>query len=236
MCTVTFVNLNDKIIITSNRDEKVNRQKAINPKTYCHNGKKLFYPKDPKAGGTWYAVDEIGNVIVLLNGSNIKHNVKEKYRQSRGLVVLHLLESKNVIECWNTYNLIDIEPFTLIVYFNNQLYKLQWDSINKHKFELDSTNYYIWSSSTLYTSEVIKSREDWFNEFICNTTDLNEETILNFHNFTKSDDLENGLIINRNENMQTLSISQVIKNINKVTFKYLDLLENESIDNTFLTI
>jgi hypothetical protein len=29
-----------------------------------------YLSKDPKAGGTWYVVDEKGTVLVLLNGAN----------------------------------------------------------------------------------------------------------------------------------------------------------------------
>ncbi len=74
MCTVSFVSSNDKIIITSNRDEKVIRPSAIEPKNYSINNKDIIFPKDPKAGGTWYAIDENGTVLVLLNGASEKHN------------------------------------------------------------------------------------------------------------------------------------------------------------------
>ena len=65
MCTVSFVSSKDKIIITSNRDEKIVRPSAIPPQNYILNGKNIIYPKDPKAGGTWFVVDEKGTVLVL---------------------------------------------------------------------------------------------------------------------------------------------------------------------------
>ena len=67
MCTVSFVNSNQKIIITSNRDEQIVRP-SIEPKNYLINDKNIFFPKDTKAGGTWYAIDEEANILVLLNG------------------------------------------------------------------------------------------------------------------------------------------------------------------------
>ncbi|MGA9639098.1 NRDE family protein, partial [Flavobacterium sp.] len=69
MCTVSFVKIGEKVIITSNRDESVVRLNAIHPKNYTVNNKNVIYPKDPKAGGTWYVVDEKGTIIVLLNGA-----------------------------------------------------------------------------------------------------------------------------------------------------------------------
>jgi hypothetical protein len=54
----------------------VTRPSAIALKTI--NGKNVIYPKDPKAGGTWYVVDENGTVLVLLNGAEEK--LLKKYR------------------------------------------------------------------------------------------------------------------------------------------------------------
>jgi uncharacterized protein with NRDE domain len=60
-------------------------------KNYTVNGKNVIYPKDPKAGGTWYVVDENGTVLVLLNGAEEKHTIKLSYRKSRGLIVLDII-------------------------------------------------------------------------------------------------------------------------------------------------
>jgi hypothetical protein len=59
----------------------VTRPSAIAPKTIV-NGKNVIYPKDPKAGGTWYVVDENGTVLVLLNGAEEKHTIKLSYRRA----------------------------------------------------------------------------------------------------------------------------------------------------------
>jgi uncharacterized protein with NRDE domain len=76
----------DTKIITSNRDEMVTRPSAIaQKKLYC-KWQECYHPKDPKAGGTWYVVDENGTVLVLLNGAEEKHTIK--LRKSRGLIVL----------------------------------------------------------------------------------------------------------------------------------------------------
>jgi hypothetical protein len=49
---------------------------------YTVNGKNVIYPKDPKAGGTWYVVDENGTVLVLLNGAEEKHTIKLSYKRA----------------------------------------------------------------------------------------------------------------------------------------------------------
>ena len=131
MCTVSFVNSNGKYIITSNRDEKVAREKAIEPKIHLINDKKIFFPKDQKAGGTWYAVDDKAHIVVLLNGAKEKHELKSNYKKSRGLIVLDLISSESVILSWREINLDNIEPFTLVVFENQKLYQLQWNELDK---------------------------------------------------------------------------------------------------------
>lgn len=236
MCTVTFVKQNENIIITSNRDEKTTRPKALTPKTYYQNGKNMFYPKDPKAGGTWYVIDEFGTVLVLLNGAEEKHQLKDSYRKSRGVIVLELIENKNIIEAWENIDLSNIEPFTLIVYTQKKLFKLQWNEVSKVNISLNENQPHIWSSSTLYTKDTRKNREVWFHNFIDSENNLNAEKIINFHRFTENKDNLNGLIINREGNLQTLSITQAVIDLNKVSIKYLDLQTDEMVDTNFITI
>lgn len=84
MCTVSFVATNDKIIITSNRDEKTVRPSAIPPRNYTVNGKKLIFPKDPKAGGTWFVANADGTILVLLNGAD--ESMKCNFRIEKAVV------------------------------------------------------------------------------------------------------------------------------------------------------
>jgi uncharacterized protein with NRDE domain len=104
MCTVSFVRCGDKTILTSNRDEEVLRP-AIPPKNYRVNGKNLVFPKDPRAGGTWFAVAENANVLVLLNGAAQKHHWEPPYRKSRGLVVLDLISNESPLQTWEKIDL-----------------------------------------------------------------------------------------------------------------------------------
>ena len=145
MCTVTYVPLKEGFCLTSNRDEKITREKAIPPKEYCINNKKVIFPKDPKAGGTWFSFDE-KNIIILLNGAKEKHLSKESYRKSRGLIVLDLISSNTILDTWKTLNLEDIEPFTIVFSNSIQLYQLQWDEKEKSTISLNPKEYHIWSS------------------------------------------------------------------------------------------
>ena len=236
MCTVSFVNSNGKIIITSNRDEQTLRPTAIEPKNYLINNKNVIFPKDQKAGGTWFAINENGTVIVLLNGAEEKHVIKENYLKSRGLIVLELISSELVISEWNDMDLDRIEPFTLVLYENQKLYQLRWNEFDKSTLELDTNQSHIWSSSTLYPKEIREKRAKWFSAFIATRTEANSEELFNFHRYTEEENTENGLIINRNEFLKTLSITQAIIEKNKVEIQYTDLIAERDFCNTFISI
>lgn len=236
MCTVTFIKQNDVVYITSNRDEKVRRPKAIPPKNYRINNKNVFFPKDSKAGGTWYAVDEFSNVIVLLNGAVVKHAFSDKYQKSRGLVVLDLIGSDSISKSWESIDLKSVEPFTLVVYERNHLSQLQWDGESKTVINLDVSQPYIWSSVTLYSPEVRLKRIDRFAEFLAESQDINADTLFNFHSFTDSKNEDNGFIINRNNETVTLSITQTVLEQNKVSLNYHDLTQSELHSHSFIVI
>jgi len=162
MCTVSFVSSNGKAILTHNRDEKVARQSAIEPQKYFINQKNIYFPKDQKAGGTWYAVSENGTVLVLLNGADEKHQLKPSYRKSRGLIVLDLISSNSPILAWNSIDLSAIEPFTIVLFQDKKLYQLRWNEIEKTTLNLDSNQSYIWSSSTLYPKKIRGKEKNYF--------------------------------------------------------------------------
>jgi uncharacterized protein with NRDE domain len=236
MCTVSFVCTNDTIIITSNRDEKIVRPSAIPPKNYTLKGKNIIYPKDSKAGGTWYVVDENGTVLVLLNGADEKHQVQLPYRKSRGQIVLEMIGSLSLKEFWNQIDLDNIEPFTLVLFQDKQLFQLRWNGIEKSKVDLDIDKNYVWSSSTLYSKEIREQRSSWFYTFLDNNAEITEDKMLHFHQYTETDNKEHGLVINRNNEMKTLSITQSVIEKNKVIIRHLDLIANEEYSKTFITI
>ena len=221
MCTVTFVPTVDGVCITSNRDEKTARQKAIRPTNYNINNKEICFPKDPQAGGTWIAHDN-KNVIVLLNGAQERHISKGKYRKSRGLIVLDLISSNNPLVEWKAIDLNNIEPFTIVFFNGEKLFQLQWNELQKSTIELDKSKNHIWSSSTLYAKEIRAERAKWFAEF--STKKIDSKDLLHFHQFTENDNSEYGLQINRNNLLKTVSITQcVIKET--ISLNYIDLLD-----------
>ncbi|MFY7739422.1 MAG: NRDE family protein [Flavobacterium sp.] len=231
MCTVSFVFSNGKAILTHNRDEKVARPSAIEPQKYSINNRNIYFPKDQKAGGTWYAVAENGTVLVLLNGADEKHQLKPSYRKSRGLIVLDLISSDSPIEEWNSIDLLDIEPFTIVLFQDKKLYQLRWNEVEKSSLNLDVNQSHIWSSSTLYPKEISEHRVELFRNFLV-SNEISAAKLFQFHRYAKEDDRENGLIINRNDEMKTLSITQTVIQENKVVLSYHDLQNQQEFTNS----
>lgn len=229
MCTVSVIVQNENIILTSNRDEKTQRSPALFPTMYSLKQKDIFYAKDTQANGTWFATDNKGNAVVLLNGGFKRHESKASYRKSRGLVVLDIISSPNPLDEMIAYQLEDIEPFHLIVVNENQLKRLIWDGEQKSFFDLNS-NASIYSSVTLYDEEVIREREQLFQLFLA-TKPIPEPTdLFLFHQQTH--DEENGFVMNRNNNVKTISISQLVIGKEKSLYRYLDLQVNQETHHT----
>jgi hypothetical protein len=236
MCTVSFVNNNGVVIITSNRDEQLIRPSAIAPRNYNQNGKNVIYPKDPKAGGTWFAVDADKTVLVLLNGGLVKHEAAFSYRKSRGLIALDIMYSHSPKDFWTQINLENIEPFTLVLYQEEKLYELIWDGFGKRMTRLDENKNHIWSSVTLYPGEIRKKRSDWFTQFLKDKSEISPQDMFRFHRNTQDDDTENGLVINRQDILKTLSITQVTIEQNKGIMRHYDLINAEDFSTTFISI
>ena len=224
MCTVTYIPTKEGCIITSNRDEKITRERALPPTEYYMEGKKITFPKDPKAGGTWIAHSET-KIVVLLNGAQEKHIPKSNYRKSRGLIVLELISVENSLQYWQSVDLTDIEPFTIVLFENNKLLQLQWNEIEKSIEEKDKNKSHIWSSSTLYSKEIREQRKTWFYNFMQNKSNLSAEDIFHFHQFTECENKEYGLQINRNDTLKTISITQCQVTQDNIEMLYLDLFE-----------
>lgn len=206
MCTVTFFKTENAFILTSNRDEQPKRS-AITLEEKTINQQKFFFPKDEKEGGTWCAVSEKGNAIVLLNGAFLAHTKKETYRKSRGVILLEILEKEDFSLALKDLKLSNIEPFTLIILQNNLLTEFRWNGSEKYFKKLDISERHIWSSATLYNENARQKREKLFQTFFSKNRAV-AENILKFHQ-TKTKDLQNGIVINRNNLVKTISTTQI---------------------------
>lgn len=229
MCTVSFIPIaNNDFILTSNRDESPHRE-TLPPKIYEMDQIKMLFPKDTVAGGTWIGASQYHRLICLLNGGFRSHKRKENYRMSRGKIVTDLLSTKNIKERIETYDLSEIEPFTLIIINwerNLELIEMVWTGNERHISEkpIQPT---IWSSSLLYSETVKKKRKQWFLDFLDTTDPLSEEKIINFHKYAGEGNIETNLIMDRIF-VKTKSITGFTKNNDQCKMRYEDLMDHKT--------
>jgi hypothetical protein len=203
MCTVVYIPGNGKQYFASLRDESPGRPKAIAPEKYTENDVSYLSPVDSQAGGSWIGVNTYGILIILLNGGFENHEKKKFYRKSRGLIVTELLLSAMPVIEWSLMNLDGIEPFTLIVAADKNLFRLVWDGEQKQRINLDTDRPHIFSSSTLYTAQARAYRQDLFENWIAMYPPVTKLSLLNF--FNTSTDKQNGFLIDRDGKTKTLS-------------------------------
>ncbi|WP_074408398.1 MULTISPECIES: NRDE family protein [Aquimarina] len=227
MCTVTLVPTQENnFILTSNRDEAVNR-KTLFPEFYQVNKTRMLFPKDAVAGGTWIGVSDKNTMICLLNGGFEIHERSSSYRQSRGVVVRDLLGADDLEKAIHAYNYKGVEPFTIVA-ANWQsdllLFELVWDGQQKHLRRLEKKTH-IWSSSTLYTKDMKATRKKWFASHE-NQNVLSPRTLLDFHKNAGVGDKDVDLQIDRGF-LKTRSITQVVKNEEELSMRYENLQNKE---------
>lgn len=223
MCTVTFIPSRNGIFLVSNRDEKHDRFDAIEPASYSFASGNITFPKDADAGGTWIAMHDNGNAVVLLNGGLEPHVPQPPYRRSRGLILLDILSSENPLATFRTISLDGIEPFTTVMWVDHKLYEGIWDGEKKYFSEKDRLVPQLWSSVTLYDDMIRARRRLWFHQWL----ELNSapvlEDLMHFHQFTGDGDINNDLLMNRSGQMLTVSITGMQLADGKGQMVYLDL-------------
>lgn len=226
MCTVSFIPVGRKTFLTSNRDEKLARNKAVPPQQYKLGDVNLVFPKDGQAGGSWIALRQNGDAAVLLNGGFIKHISQPPYKRSRGLIFLEIIQADKHVQHFRQMQLDGIEPFTLVLFEEGSLYECRWDGTRKYYNQLPESRPYIWSSVTLYRQAVIKKREAWFDQWLDKNPQPVQEDILRFHLFGGEGDGHNDFRMNRNNELLTVSVTGIEINIDAAVMKYLDLSDN----------
>ena len=231
MCIVTFFPTTNGFIFTSNRDEKPSRKSSV-PKYHKYQQQKIFYSKDAKKGGTWFAVDrEQKKIACLLNARGIQP--KNDQKKSRGLIHINSLieeettPSKDILK--NT------APFTLIkLCFQDSICieEFRWDGIHLIQNKLSNEKPHLWCSDTLYD---FKDKQRLTFEFNGLIYDFKEwENVIDFHKtnqYSENMDIENG-----KEKIQTLSIISWYSNLKYDHTNFIDLIEGYQFKSKLVTL
>ncbi len=238
MCTVTYIPTSSGFYLTSSRDEK-NTRPTLFPQKYEIDGQELFFPKDEEKGGTWIGINRNGRASCLLNGAFKNHEKADKYSKSRGLILIESLLSPDSIDFIENAELINVEPFTLLLFsFPNtrmlNAYELRWDGKMRYSKILDLNSPQIWSSATLYDEIIIKKREILFENWIDEHVEFEDKRIFEFHSQKHDLNITEDIRMKRNNELMTLSISQVCATTQGVQFNYFDLIKNESVSTKII--
>ena len=228
MCTVTYIPLGNHAFFTSSRDEYISRVTAAVPEFFETGGARILFPKDPLGGGSWIAVHESGNVAVLLNGAIKAHQPIPPYLKSRGLILIELISGSSPADTFEETDFNGIEPFTVILFDNENLYSGKWDGKMKWLESLNSKEPHIWSSVTLYSPEAIQNREAWFRQWLNKNAHPGTLDILHFHQKGGDGDPFNDILMNRDGGLFTNSISSIRLSSDSAVFRYLDLRNGET--------
>jgi hypothetical protein len=132
------------------------------------------------------------------------------------------------VEAFEAYSCTDIEPFTVILFEGKNLWCGRWDGKMKWLEALNSQKPQIWSSVTLYSADVIKERESWFNEWISSQAHPGSLDIIRFHQKGGNGDPRNNILMNRDGQLFTNSISIVRLDPEMASFRYFDLRRKEN--------
>jgi len=227
MCTLTFLPLAGKLLITSNRDEHTLRAPALAPQQYEYKTGNILFPKDGQAGGTWLAMHQNGNVMILLNGAFGRHEHKPPYRLSRGIIFLQIFDTADPKTAFEDIDLDGIEPFTLVIWQRGSLWETKWDGHDKFIIPHDAGQPHIWSSAMLYDPEVIAKREEWFSEWLAANPRPDAADIRCFHEFGGEDDERTALRMNLDGILLTVSITGLELTPGKCLMHYKDMVTGE---------
>lgn len=220
MCTVSYIQTKKGIILTSSRDEQKNRTEVLEPRSYTANNITMVYPKDISGNGTWIGHNNKHAAAVLLNGAFVKHEKKARYRHSRALIIPEILSQSNPATAMEQMNLVEIEPFTLILLDQSGLTEFRWDEQQLHKTKMNPLQNHFWCSCTLYSRALLAKNKTLFENSV--SPDTSAEDIFQFHYNLL---YEQQLPAESEQNyIRTISITQLLICKEELELKYTPLL------------
>jgi uncharacterized protein with NRDE domain len=231
MCTVSYVKHSDGFSLTSNRDE-VSFRPTQPPQIYNESEQYLAYPKDEIAGGTWIATSSRNISVCLLNGAFENHKRNLPYNRSRGQVLKERFNFKTHLDFAERVDLDNVEPFMLLMLDHQNISDIDfkilvWDGHKKHILRVDMNKPQIWASSTLYNQNQRKRRTEWFKDFLKNNDDPDRRSLMTFHTGSYTTHKEEDMVMERNDDLKTVSVSQIHISADHSNFLYKDMEKNK---------
>lgn len=225
MCLVSYIPASEGYILSSNRDESPLRDATDLIDEYTKEDH-IFFPKDTK-GGSWVMVSQKHRVVCLLNGAYKNHVISPPYKQSRGLMMKHFFDYSTAVAFFEHYDLWNIEPFTMIIVEDQMLYEYRWDGSTKYVKRLDVHKIHVWSSCTLYTDQAQNKRAKILKSLLVSLDLSDLQSVKEAHIKIDEKDLYNGLYMDREGIIQTISHTQIKKTSESLQMHYYNLINNK---------
>lgn len=226
MCTVSISrSKNGAVLLTSNRDERVNRP-TLPPDIIEWDGLKLLCPLDMEKGGTWIAAGSNGRIACLLNGGFEKHLPTGKESISRGKILLQSFQMEAIEDFVSHVELSMTEPFTMVLLDPiscDVVHELVWDGRKKHYGQKNVDEVNLWSSVTLYSESERARRREIYRTWKANFPFPTEKELIDLHTRSK---FENGFLL-EDPFLRTVSVTQITMSAEQVSMNYTDFLTNE---------
>lgn len=232
MCTLTYVPLKSGRVITSNRDESPLRNASVLSPYISKTQEEYFIAEEPLRGGTNTAIGKNNRNAILLNGAFKPHDMTKKFGMSRGIVLLKSLDYPNVFAFADDFDFEKIQPFTLVDFQDDAIREIRWDEKKVHKNTFSVHEPHIWASAQMYLDRAQQDRKIWFKQ-VLESADLDAERILDFHFNGGNGDPENDMVMNRENLVQTVSISQVSELGAKKDIQHFDLVTDSETEYHF---
>ena len=168
MCTISWIHDANGYQLLCNRDEKLTRKPALEPRQAVRNGTSFLAPVDGNFGGTWIATNELGVSVCLLNGANLtgsEIHVAATGR-SRGMLPLDLIQESSVAAICERLREIDLSvfaAFTLAALEPGQPAAiLEWDG-SKKTLVFEEAERSMLTSSSFDSEEVRRRRREEYS-------------------------------------------------------------------------
>ncbi len=209
MCTVTYLPISrGQFVLTHNRDVEPTRfaQQIV---LRSERKPQIIFPQDPWAGGTWIAASEHGRCFSIMNGAFKPHMRLQKYRMSRGQLSLKIFNYLQVEDFFEEVDLVEIEPFTMIVMDNNKIFEFRWDGERRFLQSKNPDVPHIWAAAPLYDNYWQDRRRKWYEEWLARYPNPGPQEMMTFHKSAGDGDPAYDMVMQRPPYVATVSITQI---------------------------
>jgi hypothetical protein len=214
-------------ILATNRDEYATRPEPLFPNMEKRGGTDILFPKDEPSGGTWIACS--GNMAgCLLNGAFVPHEDDTVYTGSRGQLLLSMFEYPTPHAFAHEHELHGVAPFTMVMLdytASIDVSELRWDGNVCYYRQIEHIGSLIWSSSVIYSRNIIKKREQWLQDWF-GSRPLCMDSVRSFHLEAGEGNVKEDLVMRRTQ-VCTLSSTFVVGNPQAVEMSHLSLRTNQ---------